>query len=187
MKRDGSPCGGRRGFTLPELLVALFVGAVVVLGARLMLSGVADAARRIAREAQHADHDANAERLLRSIVANIEAGTAAARPFGGSAHEAHFGSWCDVPGGWQERCAVTLAITGDTSGADANRSLVLSIPADGQLHVRTGFARGKLLYLSDAHEGGLWFEQWGDGLASPLAIGVVIDADTLILSIGERG
>jgi hypothetical protein len=46
---------------------------------------------------------------------------------------------------------------------------------------------GELLYLADARDGGQWLRNWSTVLIAPLAIGAVIDADTLVLAIGERG
>jgi prepilin-type N-terminal cleavage/methylation domain-containing protein len=174
---------GRGGFTLIELLVALLVGAMVVLGARLMLEGVADDARRIHRFAQRSDHDANAERALRSTVESLDVGTVGVQPFEGDEHTVRFTAWCARPGGWQERCAVTVSIAGDSSTA----SLVLTLPGDKPLNVRSGARHGELCYLADAHYGGRWVRHWGAGLSVPLAIGAILDADTLVLRIGERG
>ena len=174
---------GRGGFTLIELLVALIVGAMVVLAARLMLEGVADDARRINIFAQRSDHDANAERALRSTVESLDVGTVGVQPFEGDERAVRFTAWCTRPGGWQERCAVTLSITGDSSAA----ALVLALPDDKPLNVRSGARHGELCYLADAHDGGRWVRKWGAGLGVPLAIGAILDADTLVLRIGERG
>lgn len=174
---------GRGGFTLIELLVALLVGGMVVLAARLMLEGVADDARRIDRFAQRSDHDANAERALRSTVESLDVGTVGVQSFEGDEHAVHFTAWCTRPGGWQERCDVTLRITGDSSAA----ALVLALSGDEPLTVRSGARHGELRYLADAHDGGRWVRRWDAGLGVPLAIGAILDADTLVLAIGERG
>jgi prepilin-type N-terminal cleavage/methylation domain-containing protein len=174
---------GRGGFTLIELLVALLVGATIVLGARLMLEGTADQARRITALARHADHDANAERLLRATVAALDLGATPAQTFKGDEREAHFTSWCTRPGGWQERCAVTLSIVGDS----AVHALVLTLPGDEPFRIRAGPGRAELRYLVDAHDGGRWFRSWDEQLTAPLAIGAIVGTDTLVLAIGERG
>jgi prepilin-type N-terminal cleavage/methylation domain-containing protein len=173
----------RPGFTLIELLVALLVGAMIVLGARLMLEGVADDAHRVTSVAQRADNEANAERLLRSTVAAIDVSGSGVQAFDGDARAARFSSWCARPAGWQERCAVTLTITGD-SGATA---LMLTLGGGAPLEIRAGSRHGELLYLADVRDGGHWVSSWNTGLTAPIAIGAVIDADTLVLAIGERG
>jgi hypothetical protein len=148
-----------------------------------MLEGVADDARRVTSLAQRADREANAERLLRSTVAAIDVGAAGVQPFEGDERTARFTSWCARPGGWQERCVVTLAITGDSAAP----ALMLTLPGGAPLNIRAGSRHGELLYLADARDGGRWLRNWSTGLIAPLAIGAVIGADTLVLAIGERG
>ena len=41
--------------------------------------------------------------------------------------------------------------------------------------------------LNNPLGGGQWFRVWGYGTTAPLAVGVITDADTLIVRIGERG
>ena len=171
----------RGGFTLLEVVVALALAGLVLLTARAMLGQVADGAERIAAGAAGADRDANGERLLRDLAARVEV-----RPGGpgfyGDGRGVRFSTWCDVPAGWQERC---LASLGMVRAGDAN---VLALECGGQvIPVMRGFAHGELLYLADAARGGMWMRAWSSPIAPPLAVGVVIDTDTLILRIGERG
>ena len=173
----------RPGFTLIELLVALMVGAAVVLGARLMLEGVADDATRITHLSRRVDDDANAERVLRATVSAIDVGSAGSSSFDGDEHTAHFASWCARADGWQERCAATLTVT---AGSDAPAVVVLD-RGTAIARLRTEGRRAELRYLVDAHDGGRWLRRWDAGLTTPLAIGVVLETDTLVLVIGERG
>jgi hypothetical protein len=53
--------------------------------------------------------------------------------------------------------------------------------------IADNFEQGALRYLSAASGGGVWFHAWGQGITAPLAIGIVLDGDTTILPIGERG
>jgi prepilin-type N-terminal cleavage/methylation domain-containing protein len=178
----------RRGFTLVEVLVALTVGAVIVLGARLMLEAVGDGTQRVTRQAQRTDRDANAERVLRAVVAALEVSEAEGRTFGGDEREARFTSWCDTPGGWKELCTVTLAIRVDDArnGAGAG-ALVLTLSGGAPLSIRAGFTYGELRYLADARDAGEWFTSWDAGISMPIAIGAIVDRDTLIFKIGVRG
>ncbi|MGH7719760.1 MAG: type IV pilus modification PilV family protein [Steroidobacteraceae bacterium] len=182
-RRDARRDTGRRGFTLVEVIVALAVSGVVLLGARALLSGLADHADRLVTYGRATDREANAERLLRSLVAQLEVGTADAGTFGGTEREARFTTWCDVPAGWQERCEVMLAI--DT--LDSRALLRARLSTGHDLILRRGFRAGALRYLHDADAGGMWFHVWGTGVTAPQALGVILDRDTLILRIGERG
>src|SRR5688572_10408256 len=149
----------------------------------MLLEHLADDAERLVAHAATNDTEANAARTLGDLVSNLEVGTADSRRFAGEERDARFTSWCDVPRGWQERCTVTLAI--ETQGPES--VLVASLSTGELLVVRRDFSTAALRYLGDAARGGTWFRSWGESITAPLAIGVVLDADTLILRIGERG
>jgi len=182
---------GRQGFTLIELMVALAVSVVVLIGARMMAESLADATHRTVTAAHEADRVANADLLLRSLLSRLEIGTIADQPFGGGPRSVHFTTWCDTPGGWLERCeaVVSLEAYGDTNCLVAHLAPRDPLGEIGPRTIRlaTGFRNGALRYLNDPRAGGQWFVQWGDGIVAPLAIGVVLDGDTSIVRIGERG
>ena len=177
------PHSPRAGFTLLEVVIALALSGLVLLGARVMLGQVADGAERITATAAGVDREANAERALRDLVSRIEVTPDAGRKLAGDARGVSFSTWCDVPAGWQERCTATLGIV---RAGEAN-VLALAAPGLEVQRVRRGFEHGSLLYLADPGQGGAWVREWRSAVTAPLAIGVVIDADTLILRIGERG
>lgn len=171
------------GFTLIEVMVALVVSAIVLLGARAMLGAVGDAATRISQEGARLDTSANADRTLRSLVRNLDLGFANDAVFAGDTRQVTFASWCDMPSGWQERCRVTVAIERRTDG-DA---LVLHTTRGDAIVVRERMRSGSLRYLATVYGGGEWIRTWGVGITAPLAIGILLDGDTLIVPIGERG
>lgn len=171
------------GFTLVEVLVALVIAGTVIVTARMLLEQLAADAKRLVAHVATNDSKANTDRTLRQLVSRLEVGTDDSRRFAGNERAVRFTSWCDVPRGWQERCTVTLAI--DTQGSEP--LLVASLSTGELLEIRRGFSTATLRYLGDAAWGGTWFSSWGESITAPLAIGVLIDADTLILRIGERG
>jgi len=173
----------RNGFTLVEVMVALVVSAIVLLGARQMFEGVADQAHRIVASAAETDRDANAERLLRELVGRLEVGTGEGTEFAGDPASASFASWCEVSAGWEERCHVTLTIESD-SGRGV---LLLRTSAGDSIRLSSGFHEGAISYLSAADAGGTWMRLWGVGITAPLALRIVIGRDTLFVPIGERG
>ncbi len=173
----------RGGFTLLELMVALALSAGVLLGARAMLEALADDADRISTAAAQTDADANAEQTLRGLIGQIEVGPSDSAEFAGSPDAARFTTWCDMPGGWQERCRVVLAV-------EVQRGVVVLAAhrEDGSTVVlRRGARTGAFRYLSSAANGGQWLPRWGAGTTAPLAIGILFDDDTLVARIGERG
>jgi prepilin-type N-terminal cleavage/methylation domain-containing protein len=193
--------GASSGFTLVEIMVAIAIGGLVLLGARALLEALADEEGHVAREAAIHDARANGERLLRDLVGRMEVGTTKSGSFAGDPAEASFTSWCDAPAGWQERCRVTIAIENgsesDRESDGAGPALVARFPGGRRAVLRTGFRAGELRYLNSAASGGQWFRQWGEGITAPLAIGVLLQressdvegfvVDTLIVRIGERG
>jgi prepilin-type N-terminal cleavage/methylation domain-containing protein len=173
----------RSGFTLIEVMVALVVSGIVLVGARAMLEVTADRAASITAAAAAADRDANAERTLRALVERIEVGNGSTTDFAGDSAAAHLASWCDVPGGWQEQCTVTLGFERD----GARLALVARTSLGDVFVLRTGLRVGALRYLVDPKAGGAWIRGWGAGITAPLAIGIFTDRDTMIVRIGERG
>ena len=173
----------RAGFTLIEVVVALVVSAIVMLGARAMLGEVGDDAHRISVEAARLDSEANGERTLRALVRQLDLGSDEASQFAGDPRRVSFESWCDVPSGWRERCAVTLTLEPSAEKS----SLVVRTSKSSALMVRDRIRTGEFRYLTTVTGGGEWIRVWGAGITAPLAIGIILDGDTLIVPIGERG
>lgn len=178
-RRSAFPPGG---FTLLEVIVALAVGGMVTLGAAGLLVQLAADGERTVAASRAADAEANGERLLRALVGGLEPSPDETPAVVGTREEAAFTSWCDVPAGWQERCSVTLSF----GPVEGGKTLVARLGAGEGLELRSGFREGSFLYLADPARGGTWLESWS-GITTPLALALLLDADTLVLRIGERG
>jgi prepilin-type N-terminal cleavage/methylation domain-containing protein len=172
----------RRGFTLIELVVAITISALVILAGRMLLENLGAAADRIDRAAQKGAGDANGERLLRALVAQIDVGIQGAT-FAGDEQSAQFTSWCQSPRGWRERCRITLSI----EMVNGSPALTTTLPGNDRVVLYRAERALRLRYLVDPSAGGTWFVKWGDGLLAPRAIGVIADSDTLIIRIGDHG
>ena len=181
----GPPRRRAAGFTLVEVMVAVVVIGVVLVGARTMLGQIADDADRIAGAAAEADREANADGLLRAVTGRVEVSRMPGQEvsFQGQPDGARFHSWCEVPDGWLERCQASLGFVGLEDGA----ALVLRLSTGETVPVRRGIRRGEILYLRDAAQGGVWMKSWGASITPPVALGVVVDGDTSVIRIGERG
>ena len=177
------PDAARSGFTLIEVVVALSLSAMLMLGARELFEQLGSQAEALTKAAAAADHDVNGDALVRALVGAAETSPEPARRFDGTADGARFHSWCESPAGWLERCQVTLGLV------HAGDAPVLALTLDGgdPVVLRRGFRGGRLLYLRDPSAGGAWVRGWSSAVEPPLAVGVVIDGDTAILRIGERG
>ena len=169
----------RRGFTLMEVLVGLFVAVAVVATARGLIDAVGDAGERVAASAADQDVIAGGELLARAIVrqARVLAGDSVSLL--GTARGFIIESWCPVPGGWSEPCSAAFVLD------DSTRSLMLR---SGKAHDLTRVIQARQLisirYLASVVGGGQWLAGWSAS-DLPLAIGVIVDGDTLLLPAGR--
>jgi prepilin-type N-terminal cleavage/methylation domain-containing protein len=182
-RRSRRPAAGREGFTLIEVVVALTLAALLMLGARALFEQLGAHAEALVGAAADADREANGDALLRALVGAAETSPDPERRFEGTEEGVRFSTWCESPGGWLERCAVTLGFV----HADTARVLALEAGAGDPVVLRRGFRDGHLIYLRAPEEGGSWVRGWSSVAITPLAVGVVVDGDTAILRIGERG
>lgn len=169
----------RAAFTLIELMVALVVGALVLLGARALLDGVGGIATATRRSANAADARANAELLVRQVVGNLALAPDTMSSFTGSAREATFTSWCPSPRGGLAPCGARLLVQGDSAD-------IVLFAGGARVTLLHGVTGARLRYLGSAGDGGAWQARWSTSIVTPLAIGVESDHDTLLLAIGER-
>jgi prepilin-type N-terminal cleavage/methylation domain-containing protein len=177
--------GSRAGFTLIEVTVALVISGMALVAAAALFNGLAQRAEAVERAGRHADRDANAERLLRTLFENMDLrGDSTSPPVAGDGRSMRFRAWCDEGRGSFAPCSVRLSIQQDArlsflqldlAGADTTR-----------LILRRGFREGRLRYLRTAREGGEWTDTW-PRLVAPTAIAVIIERDTLLLPVWGGG
>ncbi len=172
------------GFTLIEVMVALVIGGMAVAGAAALLSGLADRAQAIARAATRADGDANAERVLRALVANLELSTDTTPSFVGDATSARFRAWCDTPGGWLERCTARLFF--EQRGELASLRLELIGREATVIELQSGIRAGRFRYLVNVDHVLTWKDTWSH-LVPPTAVAVIAERDTLLLPVWGGG
>jgi prepilin-type N-terminal cleavage/methylation domain-containing protein len=182
--------GKRRGFTLLEVLVALAIGGVAIMGARMLLEAVNAHAVRVAAAARQADADSNTELMLRSVLARTSTDGDSAARFDGTTEEVRFPTRCNVPSGWQERCDARLAV--EAPGMAGQVGVVLELSTGERVVVRRGLSSASLVYLATAVDGGRWTPAWRSAITPPSAMALVFrgaDArvDTMIVRIGSGG
>ena len=183
MRRASGRTGDRRGFTLPELMVAIVVSGLVLLGARATVDAVQVLAARSADAARETDRLRNGERVLRELVEGLGTGEDEASHFAGDPSSARFLSRCDSPAGWTEPCAVRLTV----EHRDSALVLMARVAGAAPVELLRAAERLELGYLHDAAEGGQWFRSWGSSIVAPIAIGIRRDDELLILPVGARG
>jgi prepilin-type N-terminal cleavage/methylation domain-containing protein len=177
------PDARRAGFTLLEVVVALAITGLVVLGAHAVMARLGDDAEHLAVTAARDDGEANADRLARDLLGRAEAPPAGGPRFVGNDRTVRFTTRCDVPAGWQERCQGEIGIV-EVNGVP---TAGLTLSTGEALVLRRGFGRATLRYLYDPAEGGTWVSQWSSSFSLPWAVGLEVDGVLSIFPIGERG
>ena len=171
--------------TLLELMVAMVIGGMALAGAGTLVAALSDRAVAIDRAATRVDHDANAERLLRALFANLDLEGDTTKPaLTGDTRTLRFRSWCDAPLDRLERCTVGLMLVQD-SGHSVLR-LEETTAVTQVVELRRGFRTGTFSYLISAEHMGTWTGSWS-GLVPPPAVAIIMDGDTLLLRVLGSG
>ena len=187
--RNHAPRTTPFGFTLVEVVVALTIGALVVLLAHQLLAAVADRGRTLTTARTALDRAANARRWLASAFLSLDVGTEGAGRFDGQPDHVTFSTWLLTPEGWLERRQVTL-------GVEGGRLQAVVIPG-------TAIALGDSVryvdfdYLLERGAESRWVREWVSSVSAPLAVRMRVEqslgsggsglADTLLFLIKERG
>ena len=181
----------RRGFTLAEVLVALTIGAVVVLLAHQLFAGVAERGRTLTLARTALDRTANAHRWLEATFLSLDVGTEGASGFDGRPDHVAFTTWLLTPDGWFERRVVSLARQDDRLVATVTPGQAIAL-SDSITDV--GFD-----YLLEPGEESRWVREWVSPVSAPVAVrmrvtrgrgrgdGGRVVTDTLLFLIKERG
>lgn len=170
-----------RGFTLIEVIVALTIAGIVVLGAQRIFAGVADGARALTAARAQLDCQANARRWLKSTFLSLEP------PFNGRTNRVSFTSWQLTAGGWFVPRYTALSLAEDRFVASAGEQSLLL--AGGMTDVWFD-------YLLDPGANSKWVREWVSPVSAPLAIRIRLSGcgradracvDTLLFLVKERG
>jgi len=177
-----------RGFTLIEVMLALSLGALVVLAAHRIFTGVVDGVERMDAARADLDRAMNARRWLTATVGSLAVGDQDG-PFVGKPDQVAFGSWQLTLEGWLTRRRVAL-------GA-ANGRFVAVAPQGDPLVLADSVRDVQFDYLLDPGENATWVREWISPVSAPLAIRVRVTrgcgrgergcVDTLLLIVGPRG
>jgi prepilin-type N-terminal cleavage/methylation domain-containing protein len=183
--------GDRRGFTLIEVIVALTIGALVVLVAHQLFAAVAERGRTLVAARTTLDRTANAHRWLQAMFLSLDVGTDAAGGFDGRPEHATFSTWLLTPDGWFERRQVALS-------ADQAR-LEAAVTPGAPIALVDSVADLQLDYLLEPGAESRWVREWVSPVSAPVAVRMRIaktgcgmrDArcvvDTLLFLVKERG
>jgi prepilin-type N-terminal cleavage/methylation domain-containing protein len=169
------------GFTLLEVLAAISILGLAISAAVALLDQLNDAAERIARESGRSAREANGARLLARLLMDARTSVDTAERFRGDSNSAELWTLCDVPGGWAERCRVTLSLDQRSDSSAVLIGLPGATPISGRR--QPGRATFRYYYPSTRSDT-LWAPVWSSNASLPVAIGVFIGADTIVLPVG---
>jgi prepilin-type N-terminal cleavage/methylation domain-containing protein len=186
MSREG------RGFTLIEVMVALAIGALVILLAHYLFVAVADDGRALIGARQRLDRTANARRWLRAAFLSLDMGRDTALTFDGHSDRVTFRAWLGTADGWFARRTVTL-------GWWEDRFIATVAPGD-TIILGEGVDDVAFDYLLEPGAEAHWVHEWVSPVNAPLAVrlrvrdrgGGALDTragpvDTLLFLVKERG
>jgi prepilin-type N-terminal cleavage/methylation domain-containing protein len=180
-----------RGFTLIEVLVALAIGALVVLLAHQVFAAFAQDGRALIAARAQLDRTINGRRWLAATFLSLEVGRDSAEGFDGRADHIDFTAWEQTPDGWFERRNIVLGWEGDRLEASVNPGAAVEL-MDSVSDVA-------FEYLLEPGLEARWVREWVSPVSAPVAVRMRIakagcgmrDAgcvvDTLLFLIKERG
>ena len=181
----------RRGFTLIEVLVALAIGALVVLLAHQLFATVVNRGRTLLAARQSLDRTMNARRWLAATFLSLDVGMESAGGFDGRVDRMAFAAWQRTADGWFERRRITLAREGDR--------LVAAVTPGAPVALMDDVDDVAFDYLLEPGAEARWVREWVSPISAPIAVRLRVartgcgmgDAgcgvDTLLLLIKERG
>jgi prepilin-type N-terminal cleavage/methylation domain-containing protein len=170
----------RRGFTLVELLAALSVAGIALLGGVLLLDQISDASARIVRTGLLTAREANGLRVLRQLLLDARVTADSVDRFRGDERSLDVATMCQAPGGWLERCRVSVGIDrrGDTS------VLVAALSTGENLELARWPGATEMRYFDPLPTDSIWLRKWALSIGMPVAIGLVTRGDTIIYPLG---
>jgi prepilin-type N-terminal cleavage/methylation domain-containing protein len=190
-----------RGFTLIEVVVALVLGAMVVLGAHAVFAGVTDGLARLEAARTQLDRSANAQRWLIEALGSLQVGADSAGGFEGHSATLSAPTWVRSAAGGFRRVRMTLRQESTALVAELSDGTALTL-ADS---VRTV----AFDYLLEPGAQTTWAREWVSPVSAPLAIRIRITrithtavppaggeayvsaaaapVDTVLLLVGPRG
>src|SRR6266571_5987796 len=142
-------------------MLALSLGALVVLAAHKIFTGVVDGTRQVNEARTALDRAMNARRWLTAAVASLAVGDQDG-PFIGKPDRVAFGSWQLTADGWLTRRRLAL-------GAADGRFVAVS-PQGDPLVLADSVRDVQFDYLLDPGENATWVREWISPVSAPLAI-----------------
>jgi prepilin-type N-terminal cleavage/methylation domain-containing protein len=175
----------RSGVTLVELIIALAISGLAILGCVMLLDQLNDAHARISRDRVADATAGNGDRLLRRLLVDAHTTADTADRFRGDEHNASYVTLCDVPSGWPEACRVTLSLDSLRDSTVIVAYIAHDSSGDERLDVRGVLGPATFRYLDLSARDSLWVRKWATSIALPSAIALVVGFDTTVFPLGS--
>lgn len=166
--------------TLVEIVAALAIAGLAVLGGALVIDQLNDQGVRIVRDGAAGARVGNGDRLLHRLFSEAEPSLDSTEQLRGAARSVEFRTRCDSPFGWTEPCQALFAIDSLRDSSDV--TVQLSTGESVILARRAGLAEFRYVDLLRADTA--WMQRWLGGAVLPSAIAIVTSTDTLLLPVG---
>src|SRR5256885_29799 len=180
-------------------MVALTIGALVVLVAHQLFAAVTDRGRTLIVARTALDRAANAHRWLQATFLSLDVGTDGAGGVDGRADHAVFSTWLLTPDGWFERRQVAL-------GAEQGH-LQAGVTPGTAIALMDSVTDLQFDYLLEPGAESRWVREWVSPVSAPVAVRMRIEragcpkglpvgrgmrdgrcvVDTLLFLVKERG
>ena len=172
----------RHGFTLIELIAALSITGIALLGGVLLLDQLTDSSGRIVSSGSDAAREGNSDRVLRHLFLDARITADSADRFRGDQGSMDFSTMCARPGGWIERCRATIAVDRrpDTS------VVVAALSTGERLQLIRLVGPIELRYFDVSASDTSWRNVWAISITRPAAIGFVGSSDTVVFPLGTE-
>ena len=171
----------RRGFTLVELLSALALSGLVMIGGLLLLDQLTDSTARIVRRGPMLASDANGLRVLRQLLLDARITADSLDRFRGDERSVELTSLCHRPGGWFESCRASLG----TDWRPDSTVIIARFSTGENLELARSPGHAELRYLDLLSTDSSWMRRWALSITMPAALGIVVGRDTLVYSLGS--
>lgn len=172
--------GERRGFTLIELIAALALSGLLMLGSAGLVDRSEALSDRVVHLSDSALADAGSTDLLFALTSRAEVPDGDLNAFVGDQRSMEFPTWCERVGGWIERCRARFGFAVGSTGEPA---LTVAFDSAMPMAIATVTAEARFAFLVSGAHGREWFTVWGAGISRPDAV-AIISGDTLVLPLG---
>jgi prepilin-type N-terminal cleavage/methylation domain-containing protein len=168
------------GMTLIEIIAALAISGLALLGAILLLHQLTDTGARIGLSASTQASERNGARLLRQLLLDSFVTADSADWVRGDGQSVSLATSCQTSRGWRASCHAMLLV-------DSRRdsSVIFAETDVGESAALVRVAGVVTFAYFDAYApDSAWTSHWSAGARMPAALGVLIGRDTIVYPIG---